>query len=88
MDSRIQALLKRETVLRRDPAGIGIGLFVTTTAIGGGLLALAQGGWWLLALILLVIWGVVGAVGLAVSWPKRNRDEKGNLIAEVDDSNP
>ncbi|MFE5777102.1 hypothetical protein [Brachybacterium sp. NPDC056505] len=72
--------LSRHPELTRDPLGIVTASILVVIALAALIPPVSNGGWWWLLLIVTVPAGVMGATGLAMSIPRRERDVNGNTL--------
>ena len=77
IDASIRKLIGEESDARRDPVGIGLGLFFLLGAAASFVAGL-RGSNWRFAVAALV--GVLGAVGFPQAMAKTQRDAKGNPV--------
>jgi hypothetical protein len=80
IDAEIIRIISDDEEKRRDPTGIGLGIFFLLVAIGLLVAAIHQGGWWWWLLIPAFITGLLGAVGLAQDAVPRKRDDRGRAL--------
>lgn len=79
ISSQLAQLIKHETVKRRDPTGIILGVVFTAGGSYLGVLAF-NGGWWWLFLVLAIVGVPIGIAMIADGLSKGERDERGRLL--------
>ncbi len=82
VESSVDKLIERETELRRDPMGIGLGIaFIAGAVVAGYFATDAPNFMWAMVLALLAfVFGLIGLVGFIQDVVPRKRDEKGRPI--------
>ncbi|NUS72685.1 MAG: hypothetical protein HOQ05_04680 [Corynebacteriales bacterium] len=79
ISAQLAQLIKRETVKRRDPIGIVLGIVFTGGGAYLGVLAF-KGGWWWFFLVLAIVGVPLGMVMIADALPKAERDDSGRRL--------
>lgn len=80
VDRRVLRMIEDSREKRRDPTGIGLGLFFMVLAIALAITSVLRGGGWWWLVVPAVFIGLLGTVGFIQDVTPHKRDEGGRAI--------